>query len=155
MIPLIANTKISALGLREAVRLPETAPLVAAVTMLRERKRGAVIVESAEGLLRGVFTERDLVTRVDHTSLDWHGRTVGECMTREPRRIGQNATIGDAIRQMKKGSFRNLPIVDAAGRATGIVTVRDILRHIAEYYPKEFLNLPPDPEHEATAPWGG
>lgn len=155
MIPRIANTKITSLNLREAVRLPESAPLVDAVMVLRERKRGAVIVEDDQGLLRGVFTERDLVTRVDHTSHGWHGRTVGDCMTRDPRRLRPSATIGEAIREMQSGSFRNLPLVDATGHAIGIVTIRDILRHVAENFPKEFLNLPPDPEHEATAPWGG
>lgn len=155
MIPRIANTKITALKLREAVRLREASTLFDAVCVLRERKRGAALVETESGLLCGVFTERDLVTRVAHGDHAWHQQTVGECMTRDPRRLGPNATIGDAVRLMKRGAFRNLPLVDDSGHATGIVTIRDILRHVAEKYPQEFVNLPPDPEHEATAPWGG
>ena len=41
------------------------------------------------------------------------------------------------------------------GGPVGILSVRDIVRHIAEHYPKEFLNLPPDPQKEARARWGG
>jgi CBS domain-containing protein len=155
MIPRIASTKISDMKLREPVRLPESATLLQAVELLRERKRGVVLVEAGDGILRGVFTERDLVTRVDHTNLDWHKQKVSDCMTASPRRVGPGATIGDAVAAMKKGSFRNLPLVDKAGHATGVVTVRDILRYVAENFPQEFVNLPPDPQHEATAPWGG
>ena len=31
----------------------------------------------------------------------------------------------------------------------------DLLRHLVEFFPQEFINLPPDPEHEAKEPWGG
>jgi CBS domain-containing protein len=114
-----------------------------------------VLVEDASGALRGVFTERDLMTRVDHRGHDWHGRTIGECMTAGPRCLDLDASLEDAIVLMQQGAFRNLPLVDASGRATGVLTVRDILRYIAENFPQEFVNLPPDPRHEATSRWGG
>ena len=155
MIPALATTPLREVKLREAVRMPPDAPLLDAVTMLRERRRGAVIVQDAKGTLLGIFTEHDLIERVDHTSHDWHILAVAECMTKSPRTSGADASIADAIQVMRKGGFRNLPIVDADGHATGIVTVRDILEHITEQFPKELLNLPPDPGREASRRWGG
>jgi hypothetical protein len=37
----------------------------------------------------------------------------------------------------------------------GIVSIRDIISHIAHCYPKEFVNLPPSPDHEPSETWGG
>lgn len=155
MIPTLATTPLREVKLREAVRMPPNAPLLDAVTMLRERKRGAVIVQDDNGTLLGIFTEHDLIERVDHGSHDWHKLEVAQCMTTAPSTVHADASIADAIHLMQNGGFRNLPIVDADGHATGIVTIRDILRHIAEQFPKEFLNLPPDPGREANRRWGG
>ncbi|HTM22160.1 MAG TPA: CBS domain-containing protein [Kofleriaceae bacterium] len=151
----IARTPISEVKARTPVRVHRSRPLIDAVTLLRERRRGAVIVEDDDGRLVGIFTERDLLTRVRHENHDWHTQSLEDHMTRNPRTLPPTDTIADAVRVLDEGSFRHLPIVDADGRAVGILSVRDIVRHIAEHYPKEFLNLPPDPQKEARARWGG
>jgi CBS domain-containing protein len=151
----IARTPIGEVKAREPVRVHHKRPLIDAVTLLRERRRGAVIIEDDAGRLLGIFTERDLLTRVDHDDHDWHNLPVEDHMTRAPKTVQATGTIADAVSIMNDGNFRHLPIVDTDGRAVGIISVRDIVKHIAEHYPKEFLNLPSDPQHEARARWGG
>lgn len=151
----IARTPIGEVKARAPVRVHLRAPLIDGVTLLRERRRGAVIIEDDDGRIVGIFTERDLITRVDHDDHRWHTRPVEDHMTRAPQTIPQTGTVADAVRLMRSGTFRHLPIIDGDGRVVGILSIRDILAHIAEHYPKEFLNLPPDPEHEAHSRWGG
>ena len=151
----IARTPIRDIKARAPVRVHLRAPLIDAVTLLRERRRGAVIVEDDGGRIAGIFTERDLITRIDHADHRWHTRPVEDHMTRTPYTLPQTGTVADAVRLMNSGTFRHLPIVDDDRRVVGILSIRDILAHIAEHYPKEFLNLPPDPEHEASSRWGG
>src|SRR5262245_16201157 len=126
----IARTPIGEVKAREPVRVHFRRPLIDAVTLLRERRRGAVIIEDDGGRLLGIFTERDLVTRVDHTDHDWHTLPVEDHMTKAPRTLLATGTVADAIRIMNEGSFRHLPIVDGDGRAVGILSVRDIVKHI-------------------------
>lgn len=151
----IAWTPIADIKARAPVRVHLRAPLIDAVTLLRERRRGAVVVEDDDGRMAGIFTERDLITRIDHQDHRWHTLPVQDHMTRDPRAIPQSGTVADAVRLMREGTFRHLPIIDDDRRVVGILSIRDILAHIAEHYPKEFLNLPPDSDHEANQRWGG
>jgi len=155
MLEALANTPLSDVQLREPVRMKADATLYDAVIMLRERKRGAVVVENGDGTLRGIFTERDLVTRVDHASDTWHRVTLKDSMTDEPESVTRDTPLAVVVQKMQAGGFRNLPLVDDDNRGIGLVSIRDVLKHLAEEFPQEFLNLPPDPAREAHEPWGG
>jgi hypothetical protein len=50
---------------------------------------------------------------------------------------------------MSKGGYRRLPIVDEAGKPTGILRVKGILRYLVEHFPAVVYNLPPEP-HQTT-----
>jgi len=113
-----------------------------------------VLVEEA-GRIAGIFSERDVMLRVDYTDPSWTRRPVREFMTRAPRTIREDEPIEDALNIMLTGGHRHLPIVDAAGALLGIVSIRDILIHIVGFFPADFINLPPDPEHESSGVWGG
>jgi CBS domain-containing protein len=136
------------------VRVAPGATLGEVVTQLRERARGAVLVEDERGIV-GVFTERDLMTRVDHADPSWWTRPVREVMTSSPRTVHADQPIEDVVNLMLTGNYRHLPIVDDANTVIGIVSIRDVLAHIAGFFPADFVNLPPDPAREAKAPWGG
>ena len=150
----IAATPISEINMREPARASVDTPLIDVVTRMRELRRGAAIIED-QGSLAGIFTERDLMLRVDHTSQDWHHRPVGEVMTKELVMVSGRDALSVALQKMKKGFFRHLLVDRGPGQPVGLVSIRDILAHIVEFYPQEFINLPPDPEHEAQNRWGG
>lgn len=150
----IANTPIADIASREPVRVSPVTPLLDVVEALRERGRGAAFVEDG-GKLTGIFTERDVLERIDHSNQSWHTVAIREVMTPEPTTINGDQTLRDAIDSMIAGHFRHLPIVGASGELLGVLSIRDLLTHIAEYFPADFLNLPPDPDHEASEPWGG
>jgi CBS domain-containing protein len=153
-LPQIAATPIGQIVRREPVRVGPDTLLGEVVSQLRERGRGAVIVEDQTGLV-GIFSERDLMLRVDHGDPSWPSRPVRELMTRAPRTIRDDQEIEKALNLMLTGRHRHLPIVDGNDALLGIVSIRDLLIHIVGFFPDEFLNLPPDPEREARGPWGG
>jgi CBS domain-containing protein len=154
VLAAIATTRVGEIVRRAPVLVGPATPLGKVVSLMAQGRRGAVLVESEARGLEGIFTERDLMLRVSHDDTSWRLRPVGEVMTPSPVTISAATPLAQVLRRMTEGGFRHLPIVED-GRAVGIVSVRDVMRHIAESFPQEFLNLPPDPDHEARGRWGG
>jgi CBS domain-containing protein len=150
----LAQMPVRAVVRREPVRVGAADPMWKVVAAMKEGRRGSALVEE-DGTLVGIFTERDLMTRLDHTSLDWLHVSVRDVMTPRPMAIQPEESIAEAMRRLNAGKRRHLPVVDGNGRILGILSIRDLLAHLAERFPQDFVNLPPDPDHEASGEWGG
>ena len=101
----------------------------------------------------GIFTERDLLTRVLGQAVD-DSRPVDEFMTAELQTLPAHASLLEAMRTMERGAYRNVPIVDDSGALVGLLRQLDVLEYIAEAFPQEILNLPPRPHQLMEAPEG-
>jgi len=150
----LAQTPVRAVVRRPPVRVGASDPMWKVVAAMRDGRRGACLVEE-DGQLVGIFTERDLMTRLDHGSLDWLHVAVRDVMTPRPMAIQPEESIAEAMRRLNTGKRRHLPVVDTNGKILGILSIRDLLAHLAERFPDDFVNLPPDPDHEASGEWGG
>jgi CBS domain-containing protein len=71
-------------------------------------------------------------------------------MTPEPASLSLDDSVEAAMRLMHEGDYRTIPLVDGEGQTAGVVTVRDLITYLAEHFPKEALNLPPDPDQKMT-----
>ena len=150
----VASTPIGNLPPRTVVRVASTDPMWKVVTAMNEARRGAVVIED-DGRLVGIFTERDVMTRLDHADLDWLHVKVGDVMTPHPMVIHTTDTVAEAIRRLHEGRRRHLPVVDDSGAVRSLLSIRDLLNYIAEKFPEDFVNLPPRPDAESSGPWGG
>ena len=75
-------------------------------------------------------------------------------MTPNPTTLKTTDSVADAIRLMNQGHYRHLPLVDENGGLVGVLGVRDLINYLAEHYPYEVYNLPPDPHQVIRAPEG-
>lgn len=105
--------------------------VAAALDALRGSARDCVLITDSDGGLVGIFTSRDLLTRVLGPGLDLERTTVGDVMSRDPERLSREDSCAWALARMAEGGFRNVALVDA-GRAIGIVSVRDVMAHLSE-----------------------
>jgi acetoin utilization protein AcuB len=65
--------------------------------------------------------------------MDWpESIRVGDRMTPVPLTIRSTAKVADAIRLMREGKIRHLPVVDGSHRLVGIVTDRDLRQVILD-----------------------
>lgn len=109
---------------RNVVALPSNAAVGEAACLMSERHIGAVMIIEAEQLI-GIFTERDIVTRVIALGHDPSTTTLAEVMTESPRTIGPDDTALEALSCMSQHGFRHLPVVKD-GRVMGMISVRDL-----------------------------
>jgi CBS domain-containing protein len=120
---------VSALRPRRAVTLPPTATVGEAIRTMLERDVGALLIVADDGRLLGIFSERDLLTRVAGRPGDCAGRPVREFMTADPEAVRETDTLALALHKMDGGGYRHLPVLKN-GQPLGMLSVRDMLRHI-------------------------
>jgi CBS domain-containing protein len=91
-------------------------------------------VVTAEGVLRGIVTEADLLRGQPLPNLTHISTatdiTAGEAMTPNPRTMRPIDDLSDIVAVMLDDGLRSVPIVED-GRLVGIISRRDILRCIA------------------------
>ena len=151
----IPRTAIANINSREPVRILAKTRLIEVAMQMKQALRGAAVIEDDNGTIIGIITERDLMTNIDHSSLAWHDIAVDEVMRANPKTIRASQYVHEALAIMITCRFRHLPVVDEDRHVLGIVSIRDIIMHVAKLYPQEFLNLPPNPANEAQGRYGG
>jgi CBS domain-containing protein len=75
-------------------------------------------------------------------------------MTPDPITVNPKESISAALRRMEEGGYRHLPVVDHAGQAVGVLSVKRIVHYLAEHFPDTVYNLPPDPGAVPREPEG-
>ena len=93
---------------------------------MREKNVGAVAVLDGEKLV-GIFSERDVVTRVVADNLDAAQTPIGVVMTKDLIVADPSEDIDDAVQKMVAGNCRHLPIVKG-GNLLGMISIRDLLQ---------------------------
>ena len=137
------NDTITMLGPAEPICLRETATVSEAIERMLARRQAGVLVVDAEGRLIGIFTERDVLTRVAGRGRDARQTRLAEVMTRDPEALGVNERVAYAVHSMSVAGYRTVPLVDADRKPIGVVTVSDVIRWLAGLFPEAVLNLPP------------
>ena len=123
-----------------------------AVAAMREFAVGCLLVTQF-GRVVGIFTERDLLTRVlaPGKPLDILMRA---CMTSDPVTVSPKDPVRTAVKRMQKGGYRHLPVVDEDGRPVGMLSARRVVHYLVEHFPALVFNLPPEPDRYPKTPDG-
>ncbi len=98
-----------------------------AVAYMCEKDIGAVCVLDGDRLV-GMFSERDLMTRVVNKDLDPQKVKVGEVMTTEITVAEGNESIQVALERMRKFHCRHMPVIEDK-KLIGVVSLRKLLLH--------------------------
>lgn len=97
----------------------------AAAQRMAERNIGAVAVVDS-GRLAGIFSERDLMSRVVARGLNPDDTTVDLVMSKELVVAQSGDDVDDALQKMHSIRARHLPVVDD-GKLVGMISIRDLL----------------------------
>lgn len=140
---------LSVLPPADPVLVESPASVLEAVHLMREQHAGCVLVVRA-GKLQGIFTDRDVVTRVVADGVDPSRTPLRRVMTASPQTLRPTDSIAFALNLMNLGGYRHIPLVDKAGAPVGTVSMKDIVGYLVGFFPKSVLNLPPAPRADVV-----
>lgn len=143
---------LSTLELADPTLVAPTDSLGDVIAVMRERQDSCALI-AEDGRLRGIITERDVLCKFMERDSDW-SQPVRAAMTADPISLDCTDAIGAAVRLMNDHDFRTVPITEG-GSVRGLVKLGDLLRHLAELFPEEVLNMPPRPDQQMPKPEGG
>jgi CBS domain-containing protein len=136
----LRNEPVTRLNPAPAYSVQQTQSVADAVTLMRERKVGCVLVCDGRQIV-GIFTERDLLRRVLAVNRPL-SLPIAECMTADPMTVQPRDPISAAIKKMQKGGYRHLPVV-VDGRPIGLLSVKRVVSYLVAHFPGTVHNLPP------------
>ena len=112
---------------RHVVSLPPQASVWEAACVMTKVNCGSVLIIDGAGVMQGILTERDLMTRVLAKALNAEKTLVSEVMTHHPQCVVPETAVSDAVLIMLERGFRHLPLVSSSGKILGVFSVRDAL----------------------------
>lgn len=105
-------------------------PVGEVLQLLVDRRMGCALVVD-DGALKGVFTERDALFKLNAQYADLLSHPISEFMTPNPVIVRTTDTIAFALHKMDLGGYRHLPVMDD-DEVAGVISIRDILRYLSD-----------------------
>ncbi len=112
------------IGEQTLTALTRSATVREAAELMLERNIGAILVIE-DDRLQGIFTERDLTTRVAATGRNPDTTQLGEVMTGDLDTVSPNDTAASVLELMQEHGYRHVPVLDG-DQVVGIVSIRDL-----------------------------
>jgi CBS domain-containing protein len=110
-----------------------------AARRMNEAHVGALVVLDGDALV-GIFSERDLMTRVVVAGREPGQTPVSAVMTREVVTAELEDRVDACEEKMRRAGCRHLPVL-ARGRVVGMISMRDLLRDELEEERHEIREL--------------
>jgi len=108
---------------------------------LPSRRTGAVMILDGAGMLVGLFTDSDLARLFERTAAAAIDAPIASVMTARPTTIASGTRLDEAITLLDARKISELPVVDGAGHAVGLIDVVDLVGMVS-------------PDHPAVTGWG-
>ena len=135
------------------VQAPPETSVKDGVKLMQEGKAGYIVVAKNRKVV-GVFTETDVAQKILGHDVNWED-PIEKYMTQNPAVLKPTDLVGTAIDLMGNHRFYHIPLVDDNGNLVNVLSVRTLIRFLAEFYPQEVYNLPPHPEQIMETQEGG
>ena len=122
---------VSVLRPKRPITIRPTTQLQSAIQAMLASDVGALHVTGADGKLVGILSERDLLKKAVGVREPYAHLPASEFMTRNPETVDSGDTLNYALHKMDGGGYRHLPVL-TDGKPLGVISVRDIMRHIVQ-----------------------
>jgi IMP dehydrogenase len=108
--------------IHDPITINPDATVAEALNLMSEYKIGGIPVVDRNNILKGIVTNRDL--RFENN----HSRKICEVMTTQLITTNHKTDFDAVARILQKHKIEKLPVVDDAGKLTGLITYKDITK---------------------------
>lgn len=122
----VCNHNVATIGADEGV--------VDAAARMREEHVGDLIVVARRGPVHvpvGILTDRDIVVAVVAKRVPAENVTVGDAMSSNLLTVRRDDALEGALREMRRLGVRRAPVVGSSGELVGVLTIDDVIQHLA------------------------
>lgn len=99
-----------------------------AIRVMLSESVGAVAVVDSEGIVAGIFTERDILEKLALSGRNPAEVPIREVMTTPVEMATDETSEAEALTVMMVRHYRHLPVVDARGKLLGMLSIRHVLQ---------------------------
>ena len=121
------------------ISAPSDALVLDVAVTMSEGRVGAIPIMDDERLV-GIFSERDLMTRVVVSGRDPRATRISDVMTHDVVTASLDDTVDSCVDKMQAAGCRHLPVVHE-GRVISMLSMRDLLRDEIEEQTEEIQSL--------------
>jgi CBS domain-containing protein len=126
----IMHVGVTCIGERETLQQ--------AAQQMRDLDVGSLPVCGDDDRLRGIITDRDIVTKCIARGVDPAIVTAGELADGMPVAIESQADVTEVLRAMKQHQVHRLPVIESQ-RPVGMISQAELARHLPENLVGEFI----------------
>lgn len=119
--------------------VPTSVTVLEAVQKMNQHKVGAVLVMNS-GKLAGIFTERDVMTRVIAANRDPRSTPIAEVMSANVLTVSPETTVQEVMDIFAEKRCRHLPVIQAE-ELVGLISIGDVSRWVANAHRAEAESL--------------
>jgi CBS domain-containing protein len=131
----LSDDKVTAIEHRPFLAVLAGETVRATVDMMAEHNIACVVVVNEQAEPVGIFSERDVMTRVAGQWPQVVDKPMSEVMTATPAVVYSSETPARVLNVMVSGGFRHVPVVDADGKLMGMIGARRLTTYLQSYFP--------------------
>jgi CBS domain-containing protein len=121
-----ANVKVSRVMTKALITVSLGSMVEEAVKKMVDFDVECLPVVDSEGILQGLLTFRDIVTKVIYSQADVRKLKVEDIMAKDLVTCDLSCTVLDVVKIMKNKHLRRIPVVNARNKLMGLVTDFDL-----------------------------
>jgi CBS domain-containing protein len=126
----IMHVGVTCIGERETLQQ--------AAQQMRDLDVGSLPVCGDDDRLRGIITDRDIVTKCIARGVDPANVTAGELAKDMPVTVESQADVAEVLRAMEQHQIHRLPVIESQ-RPVGMISQAELARHLPENLVGEFI----------------
>lgn len=121
-----ANVKVSRVMTKTLISVSVNSTVEEAVKKMVDFDVEYLPVVDSEGILHGLLTFRDIVTKVVYLQADVRKSKVEEIMVKDLVTCNLNSKVLDVVKIMKNKHLRRIPVINTKNKLAGLVTDFDL-----------------------------